>query len=412
MPFHSHTLPNGLQIVGETNPAALCTALAFWVKTGSRDESADVSGVSHFLEHMVFKGTARRDSFAVNRDFSKMGADNNAFTSEENTVFHAAFLPEFLPQAVDVLADIMRPSLRNEDFDTEKSVVLDEIVRYEVQPGWATYENARRLYFGEHPLGNSVLGSTESIKALKRDQMHAYFNKRYVAPNILAVAAGNFDWPRLVELIEKACADWPTGTVERTDRREIKGTGGVHVIQRPKEKVAQQYVMMMSPAPAANSALRYSASILATVVGDYTGSRLFWALTDPGLAEEAGMGADECDAAGAFVTSFNSVPENAAKCYRIVRDILAEVQAKSITADELEQAKTKIVSREVRAGERTHRRMLTIGKDWAYLNQYRTLDDELAAWDAVSLKSVREVLDRYPVTGYTTTALGPLEKFA
>src|SRR5271154_3512006 len=120
MPFHSHTLPNGLQIVGETSPAALCVALAFWVRTGSRDETPEVSGVSHFLEHMVFKGTERRDSLAVNRDFSKIGADNNAFTSEENAVFHAAFLPEFLPQAVDVLADIMRPSLRGEDFDTEK----------------------------------------------------------------------------------------------------------------------------------------------------------------------------------------------------------------------------------------------------------------------------------------------------
>src|SRR5262245_26104765 len=122
MPFHTHTLSNGLQIVGETNPSALCVALAFWVKTGSRDETPEVSGVSHFLEHMVFKGTARRDSLAVNRDFSKIGADNNAFTSEENTVFHATFLPEFLPQAVDVLADILRPSLRGDDFDTETTV--------------------------------------------------------------------------------------------------------------------------------------------------------------------------------------------------------------------------------------------------------------------------------------------------
>src|ERR1700722_9933484 len=140
MPFHNHTLANGLQIVGETNPAALCAAVAFWVRTGSRDETREVSGVSHFLEHMVFKGTERRDSFAVNRDFSRIGADNNAFTSEENTVFHATFLPEFLPEAADVLADILRPSLRQEDFETEKSVILDEIVRYEVQPGWSTYD--------------------------------------------------------------------------------------------------------------------------------------------------------------------------------------------------------------------------------------------------------------------------------
>jgi predicted Zn-dependent peptidase len=412
MPFHTHTLPNGLQIIGEVNPAALCVAVAFWVRTGSRDETPEVSGVSHFLEHMVFKGTERRDSFAVNRDFSKIGADNNAFTSEENTVFHAAFLPEFLPQAVDVLADIMRPSLRSGDFDTEKSVILDEIVRYEVQPGWSTYDNARRIYFGDHPLGNSVLGSTASVKALTRDQMHAYFSKRYVAPNIQVVAAGNFDWSQLVELVTRACANWPTGTAERLQRRQAKGAGGLHVLTRPPEKVSQQYVLMMSPGPAADSPLRYSASILATAIGDYTGSRLYWALTDTGLAEEAGMGADECDAAGTFFTSFNCDPDKAGECYGIVKTILDAAQRDNISDEELEQARTKIVSREVRAGERTHRRMLTIGKDWAYLNQYRTLDDELAAWDAVTLKSIRDVLDRYPLTEHTTTTLGPLEKLS
>src|SRR5256885_14643548 len=98
MTFHHHTLPNGLTILGETNPAALSVAVAFWVKTGSRDETPEVSGVSHFLEHMVFKGTPRRDPFTVNRDFSRIGADNNAWTSEENTVFHAVVLPEFLPE--------------------------------------------------------------------------------------------------------------------------------------------------------------------------------------------------------------------------------------------------------------------------------------------------------------------------
>jgi predicted Zn-dependent peptidase len=412
MPFHHHTLPSGLEVIGETNPAALSTAVAFWVRTGSRDETPEVSGVSHFLEHMVFKGTERRDSLAVNRDFSKIGADNNAWTSEENTVFHAAVLPEFLPQAVDVLADIMRPSLRGEDFDTEKTVILDEIVRYEVQPGWATYDQARRIYFGGHPLGNSVLGTTESITQLSRDQMAAYFAQRYVAPNIHVVAAGNFDFDRLVEMVGKATAQWPTGTVGRTERREVKGAGGLHVLTRPRDKVSQQYVLLMAPSPAADSPLRFAAGVLATAVGDYTGSRIYWGLIDPGLADEAGMGGDECDGAGAYFVSFNGSPENAEECYAITRQILEEVQKNGITEDELQQAKTKIASREVRAGERTQRRMLNVGKDWAYLRQYRSVDDELAALDAVTLQSVREVLDRYPLTEYTTVTLGPLEQFA
>ena len=408
MPFHRLTLPNGLTVLGETNPAALSVAVAFWVKTGSRDEQPAESGVSHFLEHMVFKGTPRRDAFRVNRDFSAIGADNNAWTSEENTVYHAVVLPEFLPELVDVLADIMRPSLRVEDFDTEKKVILDEIVRYEVQPGWASFDHARKNFYGAHPLGNSVLGTSESVTALTPTQMTDYFNRRYAAGNIVAVATGNFDFAAFTKLVEERCAGWPAGTVGRANRTEAAGPGGTHVITKPPEKVAQQYMTLIAPAPAANAPLSYAAAVLATAVGDYSGSRMFWALADPGLADEAGMGMDECDAAGAYFASFNGDPETAQECYGIVRGLLDDVQKNGLTAAEFEQAKTKILSRELRAGERSSRRMLTVAKDWVYRDTYRTVDDEMRAWDAVTLNDVRAVLDAYPLTNQTVSAYGPL----
>ena len=409
MPFHQQTLPNGLTILGESNPAALSVAVAFWVKTGARDEQPAESGVSHFLEHMVFKGTDRRNAYAVNRDFSVIGADNNAWTSEENTVFHAVVLPEFLPQLVDVLADIMRPSLRGEDFDTEKKVILDEIVRYEVQPGWASFDIARKNFFGSHPLGNSVLGTSESITALQQTQMLDYFQRRYGASNIVAVATGNFDFAEFSRLVREKCSHWPTGVTGRAGRTETAGQGGTHMLAKPPEKVSQQYMTLIAPAPAANSPLSYAAAVLATAVGDYSGSRLFWALTDPGLADEAGMGMDECDGAGAYYTSFNGDPENAPECYEIVRDLLNEVQRTGLNAAEFEQAKTKILSRELRAGERASRRMLTVAKDWVYRDTYRTVDDEMKAWDAVTLADIRTVLDAYPLTNQTVTGYGPLE---
>src|SRR3954454_9997237 len=127
MQFHHHRLPNGLNIIGETSPSARSVAIVFFVRTGSRDETPAECGVSHFLEHMVFKGTPRRTAWDVNRDFDKIGANYNAFTSEENTVFYAAVLPEYLPPALDILADILRPTLRPEDFDTEKNVIIEEI---------------------------------------------------------------------------------------------------------------------------------------------------------------------------------------------------------------------------------------------------------------------------------------------
>src|SRR3954463_10330923 len=155
--FQNQTLPNGLTIIGEVAPSARSVAIGFFVRTGARDETPAECGVSHFLEHMVFKGTPRRSAFDVNRDFDRIGASYNAFTSEENTVFYGAILPEYLPQAVDILADILRPSLRGEDFDMEKKVIIEEIGMYDDQPMWSAYDAAKRSYFADHPLGNSIL---------------------------------------------------------------------------------------------------------------------------------------------------------------------------------------------------------------------------------------------------------------
>src|SRR5262245_61030801 len=260
MPFHSHKLPNGLTIIGESSPSARSVALGFFVRTGSRDETSEVSGVSHFLEHMAFKGSERRTAFDVNRDFDRIGADYNASTSEENTIYHAAVLPEYLPKALDVLADLLQPSIRQEDFDTEKQVIINEIGRYEDMPGWSAYDHAHRLYFSSHKLGNTILGTPASITALSREQMEAYFRRRYVAPNITVSVAGHFDWPAVVDLIEKQCSNWPSTPAPRTDLGETPGSGQSAVVTR--EKVSQEYVFLMSPGPMARSPLRHAADLL------------------------------------------------------------------------------------------------------------------------------------------------------
>jgi predicted Zn-dependent peptidase len=408
MPFHHETLTNGLHIIGETSPSARSVALGFFVRTGSRDETGDVSGVTHFLEHMVFKGTPRRTAFDVNRDFDNIGAHYNAFTSEENTVFYAAVLPEYLPQAVDILADILRPSLRVEDFDMEKNVIIEEIGMYEDQPMWSAYDRAKRGYFADHPLGNSILGTPESIRALSRDQMYAYFERRYVAPNITVVCAGNYDWDRLVSLVRDHCGSWNSGAVGREQVRETPGSGTFQVV--PKDKVVQEHVLLIAPAPPVESTLRYSADTLALAVGDDSGSRLYWELVDPGLAESADTSFHEYQGAGAFFTSFSCEPGETQENLARVLEVLRDVQRQGITEAELQQAKNKIGSRVVRGNERPMGRMQALGMNWTYLQQYRTVDDELKAFEAVSLRSIREVLDRYPLDRITTLALGPLDQ--
>jgi predicted Zn-dependent peptidase len=410
MPFHSHKLANGLQIIGETSPSARSAALGFFVRTGARDETPEVSGVTHFLEHMVFKGTPRRTALDVNRDFDSIGADYNAFTSEENTVFHAAVLPEYLPRVVDILADILRPSLRVEDFDMEKKVIIEEIGMYEDQPTWSAYDHAKKAYFADHKLGNSILGTVASIQALSRDQMHAYFARRYVAPNITVVAAGHFDWPRFVDIVEQHCGQWQAGPVGREGVKETRGSGRFEV--KTKEKVVQEHVILMASGPPADSPLRHAADLLGMAVGDDSGSRLYWALVDPGLAESADCSFHEYEGAGAFYTSFSCEPEQAEEDLAVVMQVLHGVQKEGITEAELNQARSKMLSRVVRGSERPKGRMMAIGMGWTYQHEYRSVDDDLRAYEAVTLPAVRQVLERYPLDRVTTLALGPLTALA
>jgi predicted Zn-dependent peptidase len=406
VPFHSHKLPNGLQVIGETSPSARSASLGFFVRTGARDETPEVSGVTHFLEHMVFKGTPNRTYLDVNRDFDRIGADYNAFTSEENTVFHAAVLPEYLPQAVDILSDILRPSLRDEDFNTEKNVIIEEIGMYEDQPGSCAYENAKRLFFADHRLANSILGTVQSITDLRRDQMHAYFQRRYIGPNITVAVAGRFDWPELIQLVEKHCGAWQSGPVGRDCVRETPGSGGFKVVT--KEKVTQEHVILMGGGPPADSPLRHAADLLSMIVGDDSGSRLYWALVDPGLAESADCSYHEYEGTGSFYTSFSGEPEEAESNLEIVLEVLRDTGRDGVTEEELQQARNKILSRVVRASERPKGRMIAVGMHWIYQHEYRTMDDELKAYEAVTTKTIREVLDRYPIDRVSTLALGPL----
>ncbi len=410
MPFHRHTLSNGLQIIGESSPSARSAALGFFVRTGSRDETVEECGVTHFLEHMVFKGTPRRTAFDVNRDFDAIGADYNAFTSEETTVFHAAVLPEYLPQAVDLLADIMRPSLRQEDFDMEKQVIIEEIGMYEDQPMWSAYDRAKRLHFADHNLGNSILGTPQSITDLTRDQMHAYFQRRYVAPNLLVAVAGNIDWPAFVALVEKQCGQWESGPIGRNGLVETNGSCRFELLT--KEKVAQEHVILISSGPPADSPLRHAADLLGMAVGDDSGSRLYWALVDPGLADSADCSFHEYEGTGAFYTSFSCQPEQSEEDLELVLDVLKDVQDNGISEEELNQARNKVLSRVVRGSERPKGRMMALGMNWIYQHGYRSVDDDLRAYETVTLETIDDVLERYPLDRATTFALGPLAKLS
>lgn len=405
MEFRQATLDNGLDIVAEVNPNAYSLATAFFVKTGSRDESAEVAGVSHFLEHMVFKGTKRRTAEDVNRELDELGAQSNAFTSEEQTVYYAVVLPELQNQIVDLLGDIMRPTLRQEDFDTEKKVILEEIMKYDDQPPYGGHEKSMTAFFGEHPLGNSVLGTQQSVGDLAQDQMMAYFEKRYSPTNMTLVATGNVDFDALVEQANQLCGDWQK---HETSRNTTRPVGQSNFQFYTKETSIQQYIIQLAASPASEDADRYAARLLATIMGDDVGSRFFWELVDPGLAEFAAMEAYEFQGCGVMMNYLCCAPQDAQRVLEVVSHEVEKLMADGVTARELELAKNKVCSHVVLRSERPSSRLFSVGSSWTQRKKLKTVQETVAAYQQVTLEDISKLLETYDFRQTSTTAVGPL----
>lgn len=409
MDFHHATLDNGLEVIAETDPHALSAAVGFFVRSGSRDESPELAGVSHFLEHMAFKGNDRRSAEDVNRQFDEIGAKYNAFTSEEHTVYHAAVLPEYLPAALELVADLLRPGLAEEDFDLERKVILEEIGMYADMPMWLAYERAMRVHFAGHPLGNTVLGTEASIEELTPESMRAYYGRRYVPANVFVAATGRLEFERFLDDVKERCGPWTTKPVEpRADPPFQPGPSELLL----RDQFVQQCFYLLGPGPASQSALRFPAEVLSVIIGDDTGSRFHWDLVEPGKVESAEFGYHEYEGTGLFLASVGCEPQMADENLAIVQELLDSVTREGVSQAEVEQARNKLGSRLVLAAERPQNRLFSLGYNWSYRREYRSVADDLAELESVTPAKIREVLDRYPLRGLTTIALGPLERMA
>lgn len=409
MEFRRQTLDNGLEVIAEISPKAYSTALGYFVNTGSRDETDEISGVSHFLEHMVFKGTPTRSAEDVNRELDEIGSQSNAFTSEEHTVYYARVLPENQSRATELLSDIMRPSLRDEDFDMEKQVIIEEIAKYEDQPPFGAFEKCMAAHFGGHPLGRSVLGTAATVGALTSQQMRTYFEHRYSPGNIVLVASGNVDFEQLVSDAKQYCGAWTPFKVHREQPRAAEHSG-FEVIQ--KETAVQEYVVQITNGPAADDDDRYAARLMATIIGDDTGSRLFWELIDTGRAEFASISPYEFQGTGILMTYLACVPEDTASCLKQIGEVYEQALRQGLTEDELLRAKSKICSDLVRHNESPARRLFSVGNNWLQRHAYRTVRETVDNYQRITLDEVHSVLAKYPLTVSTIVAVGPTADIA
>ena len=405
MEFRNQTLDNGLQVIAECNPNAYSSAFGFFVNTGSRDETDAISGVSHFLEHMVFKGTPKRTAADVNRELDEIGSQSNAYTSEEHTVYYASVLPEYQASVVDLLGDIMRPSLRKEDFEVEKKVILEEIAKYKDQPPFGATDKCMAVHFAGHPLGRSVLGTAESVTALTATQMRDYFNQRYSPGNITLAASGKVDFDALVAQATELSASWQAFTVRRETPRAA-ARSAINVIE--KAQAVQQYVVQIANGPAAMDEDRYACRLLATVLGDDSGSRMFWALVDTGEAEYASVGTYEFQGTGIQMTFLCCAPEDCSANLETIHELQESVEQNGVTEDELERAKSKVCSSIVLRAERSASRMFGVGSGWLQRRKYTTVRESVDRYKAVTVADVDAVIEKHPYTINTTVAVGPL----
>lgn len=390
--FQETVLSNGLRIAAEVTPSAASAAVGMFVRTGTRDEPRELMGVSHFLEHMMFKGSQTRRADEVNEAFDRIGARNNAFTSHELTAYHAHTVPEHTLHALGLVADLLRPALRQEDFDQERGVILEEIAMYEDNPFWTVYERVQEAYFGEHPLGFRVLGTPESIQALRCASMQSYFQERYAPSNTVVAAAGDIDFEALVQKAEVETAQWKSQGVPRSYPPQTSHEAKFTVEDK---RATRAYMMFAWPGPDQSDQRRYAAAMCAYILGGQDGSRLYWSLIEPGIAVHATtehQGHDRCGQVIGAVVCSSEDRERASDIFlkecAALRDSLSEV--------DLTRARSMVATAVALAGESPSGRMRRLGMKLSTTGEYRSLEDELRSIQALTLHDLRECLDAFP----------------
>lgn len=407
MRFERHVCRCGLEVVAEVDDAALSSSAGIFVRTGARNETPDIMGVSHFLEHMQFKGTSRRDAIEVNRAIDALGGHCNAYTSEDHTVYYLHVIPRQLEDAIELLVDIMRPTLRDEDFEMERQVILEEIAMYDDQPPYGAMEMSMEQYFGDHPLAYRVLGTAGTVSAMTSDAMRHYHTARYAPDNLVLVLTGAVDWQAVVAACERLTEAWPSPSQPAEAARPALLPARRPFDEAIQDQANQHYLISLQPAPSAVDPSRYAWHLAASAVGDERGSRLFWVLSDPGLVESVGMSLQLFEDCGLLHTFMTCSPEMVASNWSLLRETVAKVRGEPITQRELDLVRNRSTAAVVMAAERPSSRLFSVGTGWLYHRRYFSLDEILAGYAAVDLGQVNDIAREIVDSPMTLTAVGP-----
>ncbi len=403
-PYTVHTLKNGLQIVIELMPDVRSAAAGFLAKTGARDEIPKEAGISHFLEHMMFKGTSKRSWREITIDFDRMGSSYNAFTSEDRTIYYGWVRQNDIETQIELLADMVRSTLPTEEFDMEKKVVLEEIAMAKDSLDHVAFDFLQEKVFAGHPLSWPILGYEKTVGDMTRDQMWNYFQRRYSPDNMLLVVAGKVDPDKIIQCAEKLCGDWPT--IDNGAKR-IPPTlqTGTDVMQLDRFK--QQVVALSFPAVSACDERSETAATMSTILGG-DNSRFYWNIIQKGIAPRAGAYYLDYNDCGAMVLYGTCQPENAEALVNAMKEEAKLISEQRVQEHEVDRVKIKRRTSLAVEVEVPYHRLTQIMDDMEFRGSPRTVDQTLADVDAVTADSIHDYLQAFPIRGEGhLTSVGP-----
>lgn len=386
------TLDNGIRVLSEKVPGCHSISLGVWVNNGSRHEPAELSGISHFVEHMLFKGTDRRSAQAIAREVDSVGGLLNAFTSREYSCYFVKILAEKLPMAVDLLGDLICHSRFDlDDIEKERRVILQEIAMIEDNPEELIHDQFSNSFWAGHPLGMPVIGTRSTVADIDRQQMLNFMNERYVAENFCVVAAGNLDHEELVTLVEQALSAVPESGVEQKDVVPVV-TRKIEVAQRDLE---QTHICLGVEGLPQNHVDRYGIYLLNTILGGNMSSRLFQTVReDLGLAYSVYSYHHDHSDSGAFIVYAGTSSEGAPLVTRTILEELARLRHEAVSYEELQSAKAYLNGGMLLSMESMDNRMTRLAKNELFLRDVGiSLDESRAMIEAVTVELVQHLAD-------------------
>ena len=413
------TLPSGLRIVTEEVSTVRSVAFGIWANVGSRDESPAVAGASHFLEHLLFKGTSTRSALEISAAIDAVGGEMNAFTGKEYTCFYARVIDSDFSIAAEVICDMIRDSVvRKEDVDSERTVVLEEIAMRDDDPSDLVHDLFAETLYGDTPIGRPILGTVESITNMTRKSVNDYYKKKYLPENLVIAVAGNVNHEHVVERVTDLLGEFLDSSARPAALRPTKvvraqGMGGIGLIYRKSE---QANILLGFPGLDRNDQRRFALSVLTSALGGGMSSRLFQEVREKrGLAYSVYASMQQFAGGGILSLYAGCNPEKAIEVTTIFRDVLSDVITNGLSDEELERAKGQVAGSMVLGQEDTGSRMVRIGKSELVYGEIKSMDEILESVRVVDQAAISQLARELFGAQPTLAIVGPYkrsEKFA